>query len=67
MMYRSYFSHFAEKWCSHGGLPWDRGQQLEITNPVQTFAFRNHLSQMFVAANFRDKDFTVLLAARSKV
>lgn len=45
----------------------DIDQHSEVTNPAQTFAFINHLSQVIIAPNFRDKDFTVLLASRSKI
>lgn len=67
MIYRSYFPHFAEEWCLYGGLAQGHDQHLETTNRAQTFAFINRLSQMFVASNFRDKDFAVLLAACSKI
>lgn len=46
---------------------WPGDRHLEITNPAQTFAWVNHLSQAVVSPNFRDEDFTVLLAACSKV
>lgn len=45
----------------------DRDQHLEITNPAQTFVFINHLSQVMVTPNFRDEDFTILLASCSKI
>lgn len=51
----------------HGGLAQEHRQHLETTNTAQTFAFINRLSQMFVVPNFRDEDFTVLLAACVKV
>lgn len=56
MTCHSYFSHFAEEWCSHGGLAQGHRQHSETTNPAQIFAFRNQLSQMFVAPNFRDEN-----------
>lgn len=65
MKYCLHFSHFAENGVSL--MVWPGDQHLEITNPAQTFASVNHLSQVVVSPNFRDEDFTVLLAACFKV
>lgn len=46
---------------------WPGDQHLEITNPAPTFAWVNCRSQAVVSPNFRDEDFTALLAAGSKV